>query len=54
MLKPFTNVYINATGAFYPGAPVDNAHIDDYIAPLNPGSQRLKRRILAENGIQQR
>ena len=48
------NVYVNATGAFYPGDPVDNAHIDDYIAPLNPGSARLKRRILAENGIQQR
>ncbi|MEQ1773846.1 MAG: iron-containing redox enzyme family protein [Burkholderiales bacterium] len=53
-LTPFKNVYINATGAFYPGEPVDNAHIDDYIAPLNPGSSRLKRRILAENGIQQR
>jgi 3-oxoacyl-[acyl-carrier-protein] synthase-3 len=53
-LKPFTSVYVNATGAFYPGEPVDNAHIDDYIAPLNPGSARLKRRILAENGIQQR
>jgi 3-oxoacyl-[acyl-carrier-protein] synthase-3 len=51
---PFKNVYINATGAFYPGEPVDNAHIDDYIAPLNPGSSRLKRRILADNGIQQR
>lgn len=50
----FRNVYINATGAFYPGEPVDNAHIDDYIAPLNPGSARLKRRILAENGIKQR
>ena len=53
-LTPFRNVYVNATGAFYPGEPVDNAHIDDYIAPLNPGSSRLKRRILAENGIQQR
>jgi 3-oxoacyl-[acyl-carrier-protein] synthase-3 len=53
-LTPFKNVYVNATGAFYPGEPVDNAHIDDYIAPLNSGSSRLKRRILAENGIQQR
>lgn len=50
----FENVYINATGAFYPGEPVDNDHIDDYIAPLNPGSARLKRRILGENGIRQR
>jgi 3-oxoacyl-[acyl-carrier-protein] synthase III len=53
-LKSFRNVYVNATGAFYPGEPVDNAHIDDYIAPLSPGSSRLKRRILAENGIEQR
>jgi len=53
-LTPFQNVFINATGAFYPGEPVDNVHIDDYIAPLNPGSSRLKRRILAENGIRQR
>ena len=53
-LTSFRNVYVNATGAFYPDEPVDNAHIDDYIAPLNPGSSRLKRRILAENGIQQR
>ena len=50
----FRSVYVNATGAFYPGEPVDNAHIDDYIAPLNPGSDRLKRRILADNGIRQR
>lgn len=54
MLAPFRNVYINSTGAFYPGDPVDNDHIDEYIAPLNPGSSRLKRRILAENGIRQR
>ena len=53
-LAPFSNVYVNATGAFYPGEPVDNTGIDDCIVPLNPGSSRLKRRILAENGIQQR
>jgi 3-oxoacyl-[acyl-carrier-protein] synthase-3 len=53
-LTHYRSVYVNATGAFYPGESVDNAHIDDYVAPLNPGSARLKRRILAENGIQQR
>lgn len=52
--KHFDSVYINSTGAFYPGDPVSNDRIDDYIAPLNPGSSRLKRRILAENGIEQR
>lgn len=51
---PFNGVYVTATGAFYPGEPVDNDQIDDYVAPLNGGSSRLKRRILAENGIKQR
>lgn len=47
-------VYLTATGAFFPGAAIDNDHIDQYIAPLNSQSERLKRRILAENGIEQR
>jgi 3-oxoacyl-[acyl-carrier-protein] synthase III len=55
MLAPhFTGVYVTATGAFYPGEPVGNDRIDEYVAPLNGASPRLKRRILAENGIQQR
>lgn len=50
----FNSVYLTATGAFFPGDPVDNAHIDEFVAPLNGTSPRLKRRILAENGIEQR
>jgi 3-oxoacyl-[acyl-carrier-protein] synthase III len=50
----FNAVYLTATGAFYPGEPVDNAHIDEFVAPLNGTSPRLKRRILAENGIERR
>ena len=50
----FNGVYVTATGAFYPGDAVGNDQIDDYVAPLNGASSRLKRRILAENGIQQR
>jgi 3-oxoacyl-[acyl-carrier-protein] synthase III len=50
----FGNVYVTATGAFYPGEPVDNEHIADYVAPLNGASSRIKRRVLAENGIEQR
>src|SRR5262245_66019372 len=50
----FHGVYLTATGAFYPGDPVGNDQIDAYVAPLNGASPRLKRRILAENGIQQR
>ena len=51
---PFSNVFLDGTGAFLPGPPVDNAAIDQYVAPLNRGSARLKRRILAENGIRTR
>lgn len=51
---PFANVFLDATGAFLPGPPVDNAAIDRYVAPLNRSSSRIKRRILAENGIQTR
>ncbi len=55
MLTPhFSGVYVTGTGAFYPGEAVGNDQIDDYVAPLNGVSSRLKRRILAENGIQQR
>ncbi|TWI03778.1 3-oxoacyl-[acyl-carrier-protein] synthase-3 [Luteimonas cucumeris] len=51
---PFDDVYITATGAYFPGEPVGNRDIDRYIAPLNALSPRIKRRILGENGIQTR
>ncbi|WP_407351690.1 iron-containing redox enzyme family protein [Luteimonas sp. R10] len=47
----FDNVYITATGAYYPGPAIDNEAIDRYIEPINALSPRLKRRILGENGI---
>ncbi len=50
----YDHVYVTATGAFYPGEPVGNDRIDEFVAPLNSTSPRLKRRILAENGIEQR
>ncbi len=43
--------WIQGTGRFLPGAPVDNDGMDAYIAPLSKLSARIKRRILAENGI---
>lgn len=54
MPVPFQRVYLQSAGVFLPGAPVDNTQMDDYIAPLNRLSQRIKRRILAENGIRER
>ena len=50
----YSNVYLQSAGMFLPGAPVDNAGMDAFVAPLNRISGRLKRRILAENGIQTR
>ncbi|MGN7918064.1 iron-containing redox enzyme family protein [Lysobacter sp. 22409] len=47
----FERTFIEGSGRFLPGAPVDNAAMDAYIAPLSKLSDRIKRRILAENGI---
>ncbi len=50
----FDRVFLQQASYFLPGEPVDNAHMDDFIAPLNRISGRIKQRILAENGIKQR
>ncbi|WP_269532096.1 iron-containing redox enzyme family protein [Chitinimonas sp. BJYL2] len=50
----FERVYIEATGMHLPGPAIDNEAMDDYIAPINRLSGRIKARILAENGIQSR
>ncbi|PLC04329.1 hypothetical protein CY658_20205 [Variovorax sp. RO1] len=47
----FQRVYLESAGYFMPGEPVPNDRMDAYIAPLNRMSERIKRRILAENGI---
>lgn len=50
----FQRVYLESAGYFMPGDPVPNERMDDFIAPLNRMSERIKRRILAENGIRTR
>ena len=50
----YKNTYIQGFGVFMPGEPVGNDRIDEFIAPLNKHSERLKRRVLRENGIQLR
>ena len=50
----YSQVYVQSAGLFMPGEPVANDGMDAYVAPLNRLSERIKRRILAENGIQQR
>jgi 3-oxoacyl-[acyl-carrier-protein] synthase-3 len=50
----FEHVYLRNAAYFLPGEPVDNLRMDDFIAPLNRISGRIKQRILNENGIKQR
>lgn len=50
----YRNVFITGSGLFMPGKAVNNDEIDDYIAPINRLSARIKKRILSENGIKQR
>lgn len=45
------DAFIIATGAFLPGAPVDNDRIEQVLGELPTGRSRLKRRILQNNGI---
>lgn len=50
----FKRVYLNSVGSFLPGPPVNNEEMDAYVGSINTQSSRIKRRILAENGIQNR
>lgn len=50
----YQRVYLTSAGLFMPGAPVANDEIDRYVAPLNRHSARIKRRVLADNGIETR
>lgn len=50
----FEHVYLRNAAYFLPGEPVDNIRMDDFIAPLNRISGRIKQRVLNENGIKQR
>ncbi len=50
----YKNTYLQNMGIFLPGEPVSNDRIDDFIAPINKQSDRLKRRVLRDNGIEHR
>ncbi len=54
MPTAFQKVYLESSAFFLPGEPVDNAAMDAFIAPVNRACGRIKQRILAENGIEQR
>ncbi len=50
----FKRTFLNSVGSFLPGPAVNNEEMDAYVGSVNPQSSRIKRRILAENGIQNR
>ena len=45
------NVYITAAGAHLPGPPVNNEQIEELLGLVGGKGSRLKKRILAQNGI---
>ena len=51
---PMHEVYITAAGAYLPGDPVDNQHIENILGLIDGKPSRLKRRILKSNGIKTR
>lgn len=50
----FKKTYLNSVGSFLPGPGINNEEMDAFVGSVNPQSSRIKRRILAENGIQNR
>lgn len=50
----FKKTFLNSVGSFLPGPGINNDEMDAYVGSVNPQSSRIKRRILAENGIQNR
>ncbi len=50
-MKKFNNAFIVNSSKYLPGEAVDNNQMDKFIAPINRMSDRIKKRILNENGI---
>jgi 3-oxoacyl-[acyl-carrier-protein] synthase-3 len=53
-MTPFHHVYITNSASYLPGEPVNNEEMDIFIGSINKMSKRIKKRILAENGIKHR
>lgn len=53
-MTPYHQVYITSSAAYLPGEAITNDQMDQFIGSINKMSSRIKKRILAENGIQQR
>ncbi|WOD39660.1 beta-ketoacyl-ACP synthase III [Nodosilinea sp. E11] len=49
-----SQTYITHLGKFLPGEPIDNDQMEAYLGLINGKPSKVKRRILASNGIRQR
>lgn len=53
-MRKFTDVFVTGVGHYLPGSKISNDEMDTYVGLINSQSDRIKRRILAENGIKTR
>ena len=49
-----SDVFITALGKFFPGPPIPNDQLEDYLGLIHGRPARAKARVLAQNGIQTR
>lgn len=49
-----TDVFITGLGKFFPGPPIPNDQLEDYLGLIHGRPARAKGRVLAQNGIQTR
>src|SRR3954469_21688761 len=47
-------VFITALGKFFPGDPIANDEMEDYLGRIHGRAARAKERVLAQNGIRTR
>src|SRR5262245_26875420 len=47
-------VFITALGKFFPGPPIPNDELEDYLGRIHGRPARAKARVLAQNGITSR
>ncbi len=48
------NVYITGLGAYFPGEPIPNEEMEEFLGYVHGRPSRLRRRVLKSNGIQAR
>lgn len=49
-----TDVFITGLGKYFPGAPIPNEEMEDYLGRIHGRPARAKARVLAQNGIKTR